>query len=139
MKLKIYVLQTIFLTCLFMAISCKSLNSSKDYTALKPFKIQIEKNEEGIKLKCLQGCAWTELNFTKNNYQPQTINEFGMTDSSKEISNNTVDNLPNFSFTIARTDKGIELVGKQGTAWKELEFGLVNYKPQLIDQKGMVN
>jgi len=117
-------------------MSCNSNEFSKKEDAIKPFKIQVEKNEKGIKLKCLEGCAWIDLTFDKNNYQPQTVNEFGMVnpDGKQPISDSS---LADFLFTISKTEDGIELIGKEGTAWKELKFKLNNYQPQLIDQMGM--
>ncbi len=137
MKSKVVLNLTVILICTFLMISCNRSASSKQNASLKPFKIKIEKNEEEIKLQCLNGCRWKELTFTKNNYQPQAINEFGMVEPGKEKSTDSGNNLASFLFTVTKTQDGIELVGKKGTAWKELQFGLPNFKTQLIDQMGM--
>ena len=118
-------------------LSCNRSASSKQTTSLKPFKIKIEKNDEEIKLQCLNGCSWKELTFTKNNDQPQAINEFGMTEPDKELLSGSDKNQAAFLFTITKTQKGIDLVGIKGTAWKKLQFSLPNFKPQVIDQMGM--
>jgi hypothetical protein len=134
MKSHKYLILTNLLICSLALLSC---NSNKDTTALKPFSIEVIKTEEAIKLKCTTGCAWTELNFTKNNYQPQLVNQFGMSDAKDELSKKTDDNLANFAFSISKTEEGIQLNGEQGTAWKELNFSLKNYAPQVITQIGM--
>jgi len=128
------IILTNFMICILVVMSC---NSEKEKTELSPFNIQVVKTEEEIKLKCTLGCAWTELNFTKNNYQAQFVDEFGMSDSKDRESEKTDDNLANFIFSISKTEEGIQLIGEQGTAWKELNFSLKNYEPQIITQTGM--
>lgn len=124
-----------FLISILVVMSC---NSTKNITEIRPFNIQVVKTDKEIKLKCTAGCAWTELNFAKNNYQPQFVDEFGMSDTnSKQQSEQTDNNLANFLFSISKTEAGVRLSGEQGTAWKELSFSLKNYVPQIITQMGM--
>jgi len=123
---------------IFLLFSCNNSKPSKKNTDLKSFKIQVEKNEQGLKLNCLNGCAWKELTLSKNNYQPQAVNEFGMFESGDKLSIHSDENLAKFLFTVAKTEDGIKMVGKEGTAWKELEFKVKNYQPKLIDQMGMI-
>ncbi|GIV61076.1 MAG: hypothetical protein KatS3mg043_2165 [Rhodothermaceae bacterium] len=51
---------------------------------LADFTITVERSEDGIRLTCSEGCAWTELTWTAPPDRPQTVNEFGMTDSEEE-------------------------------------------------------
>ncbi|MEQ8364639.1 MAG: hypothetical protein RH948_17330 [Cyclobacteriaceae bacterium] len=44
-----------------------------------------------------------------------------------------------FLILITGTDDGLQLVCKEGCAWKELSFSLKNGKYQLIDQYGMTS
>lgn len=123
-----------FLICVTVLLSC---NLKKDKTEIKPFRIQVIKNEKEIKLECTEGCAWKKLKFSKNNYQPQFVDEFGMSNSKDNQSKQVDGNLAIFLFSILKTDEGIELKGDEGTAWESLNFTLKNYEPQIITQMGM--
>ena len=48
-------------------------------TDLKDFKVIIEKTENGIELKGIEGTAWTELKFSLAENKKQAINQFRMT------------------------------------------------------------
>src|SRR5690606_28993543 len=105
---------------------------------LKDFKLIVEKTDNGIKMKSEKGSAWIDLAFSLNNYQPQAVDEYGMTEL-KKVSENKDGNLADFLFTITKTENGIELKGIEGTAWTELKFSLAENKQQAIDQFGMTS
>ena len=105
---------------------------------LKEFKVIVEKTDNGIKMKSEKGSAWIDLSFSINNYQPQAIDEYGMTEL-KSVSENKDKNLADFLFTIIKTENGIELKGIEGTAWTELKFSLAENKKQAINQFGMTS
>ncbi|MBR9774576.1 MAG: hypothetical protein GYB55_06035 [Cytophagales bacterium] len=105
---------------------------------LKDFKLIIEKTDNGIKMRSEKGSAWIDLSFSLNNYRPQAVDEYGMTDL-KKVSENKDENLADFLFTITKAENGIELKGIEGTAWTELKFSLADNKQQAIDQFGMTS
>ena len=105
---------------------------------LKDFKLIIEKTDNGIKMRSEKGSAWIDLSFSLNNYRPQAVDEYGMTDL-KKVSENKDEKLADFLFTITKTENGIELKGIEGTAWTELKFSLADNKQQAIDQFGMTS
>jgi len=125
-----------FLMVLFVLITNSTIAQEKKSVDSNDFKIIVEKTDNGIKLQSVQGCAWKELSFKLNDYQPQAVNEFGMTELDKTPAKQDA-NLADFLFTIIKTDKGIELKGMEGTAWSELSFSLAENKPQVIDKQGM--
>ena len=130
-------MSTIIIVLLCFSVTSQLLAQEKT-TELKEFKVIIEKTNIGINLKSERGSAWLDLSFSLNNYQPQAVDEYGMTDL-KSISNNKDENLADFLFTITKTEKGIELKGIEGTAWTELKFTLPNNKKQAINQYGMTS
>ena len=126
----------IFLMLLFVLVANSTIAQEKKSVDSNDFKIIVEKTDNGIKLKSVQGCAWKELSFKLNDYQPQAINEFGMTELDKTPVEQDA-NLADFLFTMIKTDKGIELKGIEGTVWSELSFSLTENKSQVIDKQGM--
>ena len=105
---------------------------------LKHFKLIVEKTDNGIKMKSEKGSAWLDLSFSLNNYRPQAVDEYGMT-NLKNVSENKDENLADFLLTITKTEDGIELKGIEGTAWTELKFSLTENKQQAFDQFGMTS
>lgn len=128
--------KVLYLT-IFLLITLMSCSSESSKTEPKPFTIEVVKTDAEIKLKCSNGCDWTELNIIKNNYHPQLVDENGMVDSDKKQSDTKESKIANFLFSITRTEGGISLTGYHGTAWKNLGFSLENNQPQLITQLGM--
>jgi len=118
--------------------SSELVAQEKKSTDLKDFKVIIEKTENGIKMKSAKGSAWIDLSFSLNNYRPQAVDEYGMTNLDK-VSTNKDKNLADFLFTITKTENGIELKGIEGTAWIELKFSLAENKKQAINQFGMTS
>jgi hypothetical protein len=118
-------------------MGCSSLKNKKlKSTNLNHFKLIVEKTNEGIKMQSIEGSAWINLAFSINNYQPQAIDEYGMTELNK-ISSVKDSNLADFLFTVTKTENGIVLKGIKGMAWTDLSFSLSENGKQAIDQFGM--
>ena len=123
---------------LFLLTGTSELIAQEKMTELKEFKVIVEKTDNGIKMKSENGSAWIDLSFSINNYRPQAVDEYGMTEL-KSVSENKDKNLADFLFTITKTENGIELKGIEGTAWTELKFSLAENKKQAINQFGMTS
>lgn len=119
-----------FFFVLFISVGLQAQSKLKDFTII------IEKTKDGIHLQSNKGTAWTNLSFSLNNYHPQIIDEFGMV-KYDETSKSKDSNYADFLFTISKVENEIILKGKQGTAWKDLSFTLVENEKQGIDQFGM--
>jgi len=107
---------------------------SKD---VKPFKIVLQKTEDGIKMKSQAGSAWIDLAFAVATEHPQAIDEYGMT-KLNNVSADKNPKLADYLFTITKTEDAIVLKGMEGTAWTDLSFSLGKNEQQVIDQLGMV-
>ena len=126
---------TALMAILFLTVTSE-LIAQENKSELKDFKIIVEKTDNGIKMKSNKGSAWIDLSFSLNNYRPQAVDEYGMTEL-ENVSENKDGNIADFLFTITKTENGIELKGIEGTAWTELKFSLAENKKQAIDQFGM--
>ncbi|WP_373075733.1 hypothetical protein [Zeaxanthinibacter enoshimensis] len=120
-----------------LLIASHSLAQEQAATDLEDFKVIVQKSPTGISLQGVQGTAWSDLAVRLNNYQPQTIDEFGIIDIDRASSGKDPE-LADFLFSIRKTETGIELIGLAGTAWAELSFTLAENEQQAIDQYGMV-
>lgn len=100
------------------------------------FKIIMEKTDDGIKMTCENGCAWKELTFSINEFEWQTVDEYGMTEVNKSSSDKEPKQAE-FLFTLKKTKEGIILKGIEGTVWTDLSFSLLKYQRQAIDKLGM--
>ncbi len=138
-KLNIRITNLILLIFTISLMGCASLkNAEQKSSALKEFKVIVEKTDTGIKMHSVKGSAWVDLAFNLNDYQPQAIDEYGMTELEKNSSDKDT-NLADFLFTISKTEDGIVLKGIEGTAWNDLTFSLDENGRQAIDQFGMTN
>ncbi len=141
MKIKLNskkLIPNLLIAVFILMASSELIAQEKKSSDLKDFNIVIERTDKGIKLNCKNGCAWKELTYSINDYQPQAIDEYGMTDLNK-VSLNKDPNLSDFLFTLIKTEKGINLKGIEGTAWTELSFGLLRNQQQASNQHGMTN
>ncbi|MFI1745940.1 hypothetical protein [Thalassobellus sediminis] len=129
---------SMMLIALLFLTASSELVAQEKTAELKNFKVIVEKTENGIKMKSEKGSAWKDLSFSLNNYRPQAVDEYGMTEL-KNVSENKDEKLADFLFTITKTENGIELKGIEGTAWTELKFSLADNKQQAIDQFGMTS
>ncbi len=125
------------LTALFvLSTNCNVFAQESPSDDLKPFKVVIEKTENGIKMQSVEGSTWTDLSFGINQDRPQAINEYGMTELNK-VSSQKDSDLAHFLFTITKTESGIVLKGMEGTTWTDLSFSLLDNQKQAIDQFGL--
>lgn len=102
------------------------------------FLFSVQKTHDGILLKGLEGCAWTELSFSLVQSGTKTINQYGMValESGQAVENAS---LGNFKIIIKKTKNGIELEGKEGTSFVNLKYsGGPDDRVQLINNNGMV-
>jgi len=95
---------------------------------LSNFKIQLEKKENSINLKCLKGCEWKTLNFTLNKNSEKTINKYGLDQKESDTS---------FQFILTNNDNVIALKSAKGTVWKGLSFSADENQKLIIDQYGV--
>jgi len=126
---------TLIMALLFL-ITTSELMAQENKMDLKDFTIIVEKTDNGIKMKSVEGSAWVDLSFRLKNYQPQAVDQYGMTELNN-ISKDKDKNLADFLFTINKTKNEIELKGIEGTAWTELKFTLAKNKKQAINQYGL--
>ena len=129
---------SIIIMALLILTTSSELVAQEKTADLKDFKLIVEKTDNGIKMKSEKGSAWIDLSFSLNNYRPQAVDEYGMTEL-KNVSENKDEKLADFLFTITKTENGIELKGIEGTAWTELKFSLIENKKQAINQFGMTS
>ncbi len=106
-----------------LAITMSSCGSKKDTVEIsKDFQITIVSiNQNEIQLKCTQGCRWNELSFNLQKYQPQGIDAYGLTHAVNTLAD-VSDRLPDFKFSMERTDNGVHLESIRDTGWNELSF-----------------
>ncbi|MCP4484554.1 MAG: hypothetical protein GY823_08350 [Flavobacteriaceae bacterium] len=139
MKTKLTTNKTIvnlIIVALFLGASSVITAQEKKSIDLKDFKIIVEKTDNGLKMKSLEGSAWIDLSFNLQNDQQQAIDEYGMTELN-EVSSNKDSNPADFLFIITKTNSGIKLKGIEGTAWVELSFTLTKNKKQVFNQYGV--
>lgn len=100
------------------------------------FKIIMEKTDDGIKMTCENGCAWKELTFSINEFEWQTVDEYGMTEVNKSSSDKEPKQAE-FLFSLKKTKEEIILKGIEGTLWTDLSFSIPKDRRQAIDKLGM--
>ncbi len=124
----------------FLALVLNSCGSKKDTVAVsKDFQIEIISiNQNEIQLKCTQGCRWNELSFDVQKYQPQGVDAYGLTHAVNTLADLS-DRLPDFKFSIERTDNGVHLESIRDTAWNELSFNCNTTCDARINYEGMVS
>lgn len=127
---------SLLIAVLMLTASSELAAQEKKSTDLKDFKVVVEKTENGIKMQGIKGSAWLDLSFSLKNDRPQAIDEYGMAELDKVSSDKNSD-LADFLFTVTKTEKGIVLIGIEGTAWTNLSFTLPENGKQAIDQYGM--
>jgi hypothetical protein len=106
--------------------------------ALTSFKILFESTPDGLRLTCPEGCSWKEVTFSLSLDQVQAVNQYGMTTLDESPAPKSELELPAFLFTVKMTKDGLSFEGKQGMAWKNLNFGCPASKCyQYVDEYGM--
>ena len=111
---------------------------NQESSELVDFEILVTNTKNGIKLNCIDGCAWRELEFTLVNEHRQLLDAFGMSTNSK---NEKIkgENFSAFLISLQKTNGELILKGIRGTAWTDLSFTLIARKVQTIDQFGVTS
>jgi len=124
---------------LLVAIIATSCGSKKDVNQVsRDFTIEIASitNNE-VKLKCTEGCAWTELAFPVTKYQPQGVDAYGMSGTINTLAD-VSDQLPDFKFSVEKTDNGAELRSIRDTGWNKLSISCIAECKEIINYDGIV-
>ena len=108
--------------CMIIALGFGCSSSSDRTSQPDPesadFRIVVGLTDDGVVLRCTEGCAWIDLTFSAIPYgAEQAVDNFGMTNPSR-----TAQASDSFLFTIQRTADGIRLRGLEGSLWTELSF-----------------
>lgn len=127
----------IILLSVFHLSACSTLNNQREKEENKNFIIEVARNESEILLSCSAGCDWETLSFTTKDYQPQAVNENGMTDLQRGVSDSQSAKASGFLFTIMKTTDGVKLESSYGASWDALSFSLSGNEKIMIDQNGM--
>ncbi|PRP67324.1 hypothetical protein [Nonlabens agnitus] len=125
------------LTLFAIALVLTSCGSKKDTNKVsRDFNIEILSiyNNE-VKLKCTQGCKWTELAFELNNNESLGIDAYGITDPINTLADLS-DDLPDFKFTMVKTDNGLTLERIRDTGWNKLSFACYRECNKRINYEG---
>lgn len=104
--------------------------SKKD---LASFEISLKRNGDVVKMKCLEGCAWTELLFNLKKQPQSTVNSIGIFHDMSAAENEESE----FSFNVELAKNGLKFTSKSGTAWKELSYGSRPSKIMYLDERGI--
>ncbi len=111
-----------FYALLMVGTSSRTAAQEDVYIKVARFSILVETSGDEIQLTCYDGCAWKQLSFSSSiTNDPQAVDQYGMT----TLPGNLVKRdslLSDFLFTIQRTQEGVSLEGKIGTAWPTLTF-----------------
>jgi hypothetical protein len=122
----------------FLLISTSIFGQDEPDTTPAKFKISIESSNKFIKLVCMEGCNWKELQYLNNNTKIlQSVNRYGMIDLTQRVALQSED-VNDFLFTIEPETNSIRLKGIEGTAWKELSFDCMEMQcTRVIDAYGV--
>jgi len=102
----------------------------------KDFTILVETTDNGIKMKCIRGCAWENLSFSINGRNAQSVDQFGTfnAESKRQIAD---PKHLDFEFSIARKNNAFVLHGLKGTNWQTLN--IINSKNgQFFNKDGLL-
>lgn len=121
----------IVLTVLFsIHATAQSKHTKKD------FYIAVEKTDTGVTMKCLKGCAWTDLSFSVNGKKAQSVDQHGMFSDASQRQTPDAKFL-DFEFSITRENDTYILKGLKGTSWQALSFKTTNGS-QFFNSKGLL-
>ena len=97
------------------------------------FNIEIERSGDSIRMKCTQGCKWTQLKFKMNSRNPVVVNEFGVYTKA------AYDNQPkgDFAFYLKRIPFGLNFTSILGTAWEGLSFARKPARKMYLNETGV--
>ena len=99
--------------------------------SIADFNIEFEKSDNLIKMKCLKGCEWEELNFNLNLKTPQIVNKYGL---NKVNQRNKDDS---FYFVLLQDEEIFDMKSTKNTKWKGLS-GSSKEKMKLLINKNKV-
>ena len=68
----------------FLGLAAFQLPVDPAEAELADFAITAERSDDGIRMTCAKGCAWTELTWAAPANTPQAVDEYGMTDGEAE-------------------------------------------------------
>lgn len=111
--------------------------SQSDREDLAEFLILTQSTKNTVILTCEKGCEWKELTFNLEAGQSQAVDQRGLT-TPRTARHGVKSPASPFLFNITRTNNGLSLEGKRGTAWTDLSFTCdFNRCNQYISQTGM--
>ncbi|WP_299884741.1 hypothetical protein [uncultured Lacinutrix sp.] len=116
--------------CLAIALLTTTLTSAQSKSKEKDFVISIKKDAQNMTLRCIRGCAWTNLEFDLNSVK--TVDQYG-TVSADSKSQNQDPKLASFQFSIDFVNGKFVLKGLKGTAWNTL-----NFESEIINKDGVL-
>lgn len=100
------------------------------------FKITIEPTRQGLKMESHNGSAWIDLEFNLGKNELRVVNQYGMTEEGKHISDRNP-KFTNYLFAVQRTKNEIILTGIEGTVWKNLSLPVEIHEKVTIDKFGI--
>jgi hypothetical protein len=123
---------------IIIGASSALFSQSNSKPKLTKFLILIETTDNGFKLKCTEGCAWTDLTFRIKADSSQLIDQYGMKSTCTKPEKDS--KLADFLFSIKKTSEGVSFEGLKGTSFTKLSFSCkTNLCHQYIDENGMTN
>lgn len=121
---------------LMMIMLTTTVASAQSKSNPKDFVISVKKDGQNIKLKCIEGCDWTDLEFATTSKSAQSVDQYGIVTANGTLQK-TDKTLADFEFAIeGRDDKGFVLNGIKGTAWDTLSF--TNQDLEMINNEGIL-
>ncbi|MFT6054266.1 MAG: hypothetical protein ACJAS3_001706 [Roseivirga sp.] len=100
---------------------------------VSPFEIEVQRNGDSVKMKCTEGCKWTELKFELKGKNPMVINESGVYKKTTYTGEPDV----SFAFYVNDLPDGLEFESINGTAWGKLSFQINPSKSMYLDETGV--
>jgi hypothetical protein len=121
---------------LIMIMLTTTVASAQSKSNKKDFVISVKKEGQNIKLKCVEGCDWTDLEFATTSKSAQSVDQYGIV-STNTTTKKTDKTLADFEFAIGvRNEKGFVLNGIKGTSWDTLSF--TNQDAEMINNEGIL-
>lgn len=119
----------LFLFPLFILFSL-NFDSANELAA---FNIEMKRSGNLVKMKCNEGCNWTDLKFSLGEDQTWVINEFGVHIKSGYHHEDEI----SFAFEVMNAKDGLKFESIKGTAWKELKYGIKPSRLMYLNSTGV--
>lgn len=137
--------QTQFIIAVFFLFALNSVLRSESLSEWKKnkFLISIRLENNFVTITNIEGCGFTKIGFRLlTNGKPIGFNESGMFDFDKRIKPREQNKTAQFSFSIKRNERGLEIEGIEGVEWESLRLnynagGEDNTCSYLISQSGL--